>query len=311
MALTSLEIDGLVIVIFLAVVVAGLLLYLLRRLRGRRDKLLKELSGTPELAQDRAFNRIAMARREAEILSRAGTDVTNAQSLIAEAQGAFDTRQYDRAYERAQSAHEALVVARRSGPGPGAPLPSPTAPPPRSSVSPPPTSPPTPSSDPAAPRIPQNRAESQFQLRLLDQEYTDAAAAHPGAPATVAVGSILSQAHGAFDRGDFTEAFRLSLRGRRQLGGKVESLAPSGTNLAGYAATVSVAMEANPGDVAVQAADRAAGADRCPDCGYPTLPSDRFCRGCGQPRGATNCPVCQASRGPADTFCGVCGARFS
>ncbi|HYB79699.1 MAG TPA: hypothetical protein VEG66_08095 [Thermoplasmata archaeon] len=75
-------------------------------------------SDRPELRYDRAFNRIAMARREAELLASSGVDVSSANNLIAAAQGALDTHDLDRAYESAQSAHEALVAARRSGPLP-------------------------------------------------------------------------------------------------------------------------------------------------------------------------------------------------
>ena len=68
---------------------------------------------TPTIRQDRAFNRIAMARREAELLTSSGVDVASAQDLIAQAQGAFDHQDFDRAYVSAQSAHELLVAARR------------------------------------------------------------------------------------------------------------------------------------------------------------------------------------------------------
>ena len=73
---------------------------------------------SPEIRHDRAFNRIAMARREAELLASSGVDITSAQDLIAQAQGAFDNRDFDRAYVSAQSAHELLVAARRPRPLP-------------------------------------------------------------------------------------------------------------------------------------------------------------------------------------------------
>lgn len=173
-SLTSTEIIALVFVVVLAVIVVGLFVYLIRRLRSRRAKLLSDLEDRPQLNQDRAFNRLSMARREAGILAAQGVDVHRAQELIAESQGAFDTRQYDRSYRVAQSAHEALVNARQHGTmTPGAPLPSKgpaaSAPPdtsrlPSGATS---TSEPPPS---ATPPIPKNRAESQFQMRLLSDE---------------------------------------------------------------------------------------------------------------------------------------------
>lgn len=304
MELTSVEITALVLVVFLGAVVAGLLLYLIRRLRRRRDKLLTDLKSPPELAQDRAFNRIAMARRESEMLARTGADVGSARSLIAQAQGTFDTRNFDRAYEFAQSAHEALVVARRTGVGPGTAR-SPAAPSATAASPAPPSRP----NDPAIPPIPKNRAESQFQLRLLDQELVTAHERRPRQNATIAADSMRSQARAAFDRGDFTDAFRLSLKGRRQLGGTVEALAPSATTRTMDGATATDLLMSG-GDAGVTA-DRLTGADRCPDCGYPALPNDQYCRGCGRPRAPSVCPVCNAPRVSADTFCGRCGARFS
>jgi len=75
-------------------------------------------SRNPQVQHDRAFNRLAMARREAEILATSGVDVNSARSLIDAAQGAFDTGAFERAYESAQSAHELLVAARPHRPMP-------------------------------------------------------------------------------------------------------------------------------------------------------------------------------------------------
>ena len=72
----------------------------------------------PRIRNDRAFNRIAMAQREAEMLASSGVDVTPARNLIAQAQGQFDHRDFDHAYESAQSAHEVLVAARSRRPLP-------------------------------------------------------------------------------------------------------------------------------------------------------------------------------------------------
>ncbi len=309
--LSSLEIDAIVLVVVLGCVLAAILLYSLHRLHRRRDRLVRELQ-TPEVRHDRAYNRIAMARREADILERSGADVTEAREIIARAQGSFDTRNFERAYEYAQSAHEALVRVRQSGALRSG---SPSAP----SAAPTPVATPAPSvraSDPGAtplpdapPKIAKNRAESQFQLHLLDQELVAAKAARPGDGATAAADALRSQAQAAYDRADYTEAFRLGLRARRQLGGKVESLPAGG----GAPSPVPAAGGAGPdgGDEAGATADRIAGSSRCPACGYPVTADDRFCRGCGKPQAATACPVCAAPREPDDTFCGKCGARFT
>jgi predicted RNA-binding Zn-ribbon protein involved in translation (DUF1610 family) len=310
--LTSVELVVIPLVVILAIVVIGLLLYLMRRLRRKRDKLLNELKDAPELIQDRAFNRIAMARREAEILSRTGADVAAARTLIAQAQGAFDTRNYDRAYESAQSAHEALVNARRAGgtgllPTPPRAVP-PTSPEPVAAplASGATTSPPPRTTN--APPIPKNRVESQFQLRVLGEEIESARSSHrPGSKVQTAE-TMRQQAQAAFTSGEYTEAFRLALRGRRELGGALETL-PAAGHVSG-ASGESLGEPSGPLDVGA-VAERTASANRCPDCGNPMLADDAFCRGCGRPRADLKCPQCGASRGPKDTFCGRCGERYA
>lgn len=286
----------------LVVVVVAIFLVVLRRLRAKRDRILNELGAKPALVQDRAFNRLAMARREADILAPTGTDTTRARELIAQSQGAFDTHDFPRSYELAQSAHEALVHAHgRIGPlsaavprTPGMVGPAPAGAPTASS-SPPPVAP--------AP-LPRNRAESQFQLRLLDQEVVTARRERAKEASTLEAAQLQTQAQASFDRGEFTEAFRLALRARRSLGGKVEALAAPAR--IGGTSTFPEGPE-DPSD----AAERAAGANRCSNCGYPALPDDTFCRGCGTPRTASACAACGSPRATSDTFCGRCGAQFT
>jgi len=311
-SLTSTEIIALVFVVVLAVIVIGLFVYLIRRLRSRRAKLLSDLADRPQLNQDRAFNRLAMARREAGILAAQGVDVRRAQELIAESQGAFDTREYDRSYRVAQSAHEALVNARQQGARvAGGPLPSRG---PATTVSSRtqhllPTAGTLTDPLPAAtPAIPKNRAESQFQMRLLSDELAALGGARARDPAVAGANALRTQAQSAFDKGDYTEAFRLALRGRRTLGGTVESL-PAVPGVTGTAARASTNGNVTTPD-AVQTAESVAGSERCPDCGYPALAGDVFCRGCGRPRAPLTCPSCGAPRIGGETFCGRCGARF-
>lgn len=309
--LSSEALTAIVFVVVLAIIVVGLLLWMLQRLRARRTKILSELKDQPQLNQDRAFNRLAMARREAVILAGQGVDVHRAQELIAESQGAFDLRQYDRAYQVAQSAHEALVNARQQGPlAPSAPLPSKGIAPaagPLTMETGPASVPSTAAPVPAAAAIPKNRAESQFQIRLLGDELGGLPTRRAQDHAGVEAAALLNQASAAFDRGEFTEAFRLALRGRRTLGSTVESLPATGS-AAGVAGATSNGGPAPPDPA--QAAEATASAERCPDCGYPTLAGDAFCRGCGRPRTPLTCPSCGAPRGGDEPFCGQCGARF-
>lgn len=309
--LTSQQLSLIVIAVILGVIAIATLLFALQRLRRRKAQLLDELKNPPELASDRAFNRIAMARREADLLSRQGNDVGAARQRIAEAQAAFDGRHFERAYQSAQVAHESLVHARRAdaplptapnGPAPsGHPVPPSPAPvraptvEPTAGVSAPPTTLP----------IAKNRAESRFQLNLLDQELETARHARPDSPTLTGAADLGSRAHAAFDRSDFAEAFRLALKGRRALGGPVESL----PLVSGEAPSTARGNGEARRDATI-AAETVASATRCPDCGHPMLADDAFCRGCGRPRGVATCAKCGTARRPGDTFCGRCGAPF-
>jgi hypothetical protein len=293
----------LVVAVVLVVVVVGIALLTLNRIRRRKTQLLDELKHSPRLDADRAFNRVMMTRREEEIVARQGADTHRAREQIALAQSALDLRQFDRAYELATSAHESLVKARQ-GPIPGAPLPS--APPLPASLLPEPVGPGS-GSGAAAPSatvgIPRGRVESQFEMRLLDSDLEEARARRPTEPATLAGIEFQTKANAAFDVGDYSEAFRLALKGRRGLGGRVETVAPGPTSRSADTAPGAVDPSA--------AAESAASSARCPSCGYPVTPSDAFCRGCGTPRTPTVCSRCGAARAASDTFCGRCGERFN
>lgn len=305
-ALSSADILAIALGVLLVAILAGIGLFLLRRLRQRRDELKAGLSGRPDLIGDRAFNRIAMARRESEILSGRGASVGRATDLVVQAQAAFDARDFGRAYELAQSAHESLVSARMAGP----PIASATpAAPPRAAAgdilsS---TLEPFARSDPVptVAKIPKNRAESQFQIRILSTELEEARSTRPTADATTQAAASLAAAQAASDRADYTEAFRMALRGRKQVGGSVEAVAPA-PGRAGR----SPAAESATGDPAL-AAETVASAERCASCGQPILRGDTFCRGCGTPRAAPLCSRCGAPRHSADAFCGKCGAAFA
>jgi predicted RNA-binding Zn-ribbon protein involved in translation (DUF1610 family) len=295
-------------VILVAVVACILLaaggLYLRARLRLRSQQLRSELSARPAVVSDRAFNRIAMARREAQLLARQGVDVTASTALVGQAQASFDARDFGRAYELAQSAHETLVVARTGAPiRPSPPAartaPGPTVPTPAATPAPAP---------PPTPNIPKNRAESQFQLRVLTTELARARAANAKADATELAAASLAAGQAAYDRGEYTEAFRLALRGRRQIGSTIETLAPAPALRSGGTGAPADAGALATDPVAI--AEQAAASDRCPNCGQPMLAADTFCRGCGTPRRATTCPACGAPRSPTDGFCGKCGTPF-
>jgi hypothetical protein len=295
----------LVVAVVLVVVVVFVSMTYLSRYRARRLKEIREGPAGTSFGQDRAYNRIALARREADLLEAQGGDPERARQLITLAGQSLDRREVARAYDLAQSAHETLVTARR------VPLRARATPaaaegtPPADTVL---VGAVTAGKDPTPPPAPpnpvaKNRAEAQFQLRLFEEDLARATKRSPATPPDDVAKDTYVQASAAFARADYAEAFRLSLRGRRLVGGAVESLGlPARAATGAGGATV-------PADPA-RLAEEVAAAGRCAACGHPTVKGDGFCRGCGAPIGPTTCSKCGAPRLATDAFCGRCGLRY-
>jgi hypothetical protein len=298
----------LVVGVVLLAIVMLVSFHLLRRYRLRRLQDLRGDSAGPRAMSDRAYNRLALARREADVLAAQGGDVERARQLIDLSTRSLDAGSADRAYELAQAAHETLVKARQEPTLSRSPVPKPEA-----------SSPPLAAGRPTAggsaspdavgsapaPSVPRNRAEAQFQLRLFEEELAAAAKGAKDRTQVEGARELYVQAHAAFARADYAQAFRLALRGRRQVGGHIESLGPPpATPASGGGA--GVPPTADP----VESAERVAALERCPLCGHPAVAGDTFCRGCGAARTPANCSHCGAPRTAADAFCGRCGERY-
>ncbi len=301
---TTSEIEALVVGAVASAVLIGGAFYVLRRLRLRHLGS-RASASRPELASDRAYNRAAMARREADLLQAQGVDVSRARELLGLSDRSFQVREFDRAYELAQSAHETLVTLRQQRGG--------------AAARPPLTAPPVPATPPVAvprappedfplaaepngtaaelttTRPPKNKLESHFQLRLLESDL----AARGNSPDTTGARELFSQAQAAFGREEYTEALRLALKGRRQLGGAVETLGPTTATPSG-----------RPAPPGAPAPSRSTPEGRCAKCGRAIVAGDAFCRGCGTPYAAATCPKCGAPRTASDAFCGRCGQRY-
>jgi hypothetical protein len=293
-------------VLVVACVAIGLLAW--RGLARRRDQLRLEIDASKASVEERAFNRIHIGQSAADHLERSGVDVSGPRRLLDQASRSYDAGKHDDALALASSAHEAML--KQTSPSPPSP---PAAPPPVLSsraaatgpaVSSPPPGivpgmAPAPASDPSSSevppampgRLPKNKAESHFQLRLLDEELD--AGGPPGTAASTISGVrvLANDAHATYDRGDYTEALRLALKGRRNLGARLETLPPPSA-----APSTDAPADSAPGS-----------GDRCHQCGAPLRAGDKFCRGCGAAGGTGTCARCGDSLDPADQFCGRCG----
>jgi len=332
-------ITPLLLAVILVVFGVGIWLFVMRRLRTRRQKLSLELQESPSLVEDRAFNRIRIARSEAEILDRAGTPSARGKELVDRAQEAYDTRNFAAAVSLADSAHTTLLKARHS-------------PSPQNQSSIPATSIPIAGSQarlaptgasggasaasavvpggggsvalsglggaasltevetartPDPKGLPKNRAEAHFQLTVLDSEISRRKARSNRNGTSKEADGLRQQAQAAYDQEKYTEALTLALRGRRRLGTLVETLPPPSNG-----GPPSEGSGTSSSTDATDAAARASEGERCSTCGFPVAASDRFCRGCGSPRrGVANCPKCGVAGKPGDAFCGACGSPMT
>ena len=289
-----------VLVALLVAVCVGLGLKAWQLLQRRRDALRSEIDASKASVEERAFNRIQIGRSAADHLERNGADVAGPRHLLDQASKSYDAGRHDDALALASSAHEALLKRSASAGSPGA---VPVAAPPADSspepsivppMGPPPVTDPSSDSPGAAPgRLPRNKAESHFQIRLLDEELT-AGGPVGTTPSTVrGVTTIASEAHASYDRGDFTEALRIALKGRRTLGARLETLPPP-----------TIAPASDPSSIS----GPGVGADRCAQCGQPLRTGDKFCRGCGAALTEAKCARCGDPLEGSDQFCGRCGA---
>jgi RNA polymerase subunit RPABC4/transcription elongation factor Spt4 len=302
------------VALILIVAVGGLFLLARRKLKARIAELREQTDGPVEFSDDRSYNLLRIARAEAETLKRQGVDVKVPEARLEDAEAAMRRRNYDLAAADARRAHELLVGLRAHPvplPGTGmvaASSPSRSMTPPTPARTPldptnEPSEPPEGVSVPDAPPVPRlakNRAESRFQISLLNEELATAGTSRPN-DAAVAEGKVASaEAQSAYDRTEYTEALRLALRGRRKLGARIESLPPPNTRI-----------PPTPPALAPVALGAPAGMAPCVQCGRPLKASDRFCRGCGTPRAPTACPSCGTAVDEGDRFCPACGATVA
>ncbi|HXQ93978.1 MAG TPA: hypothetical protein VN864_02260, partial [Thermoplasmata archaeon] len=203
----------------------GLYYILSRRLKARLAQIRESIGESPNFADDRAHNLVVLARSEAAALKRVGADVHVAETALDDAEGALKRGEYDDATRSARRAHELLLAQKAAG-SPLLLAPAPSRSMPKSS----PASDPTPrtnrSPDPVAPgdgtgeagsppRLAKNRAESRFQIGLLNEEIGSSAPESRGSPGIAEAKNGSAEAQAAYDRADYTEALRLALRARR------------------------------------------------------------------------------------------------
>jgi hypothetical protein len=253
---------------------------------------------------DRAFNEIRIVEAGAAHLDRQGYDVSSARQLLRESKTALERRDPGLALRKVESARTVLHNLRGQGAPPHLPSSTTAAPgglvygselPPSRSRPPPPEE-----EVPPAAKIPAHQAESRFALAMLNQDLDASAKSRGTEPAFLTATETRDQAQAAFAAGQYKDSFALALKGRRQLGGRVEAIGPS--------PPIQGSTPAHDPELSASPDGNSPAAIPCPQCGKPVPARDRFCRACGATTDVARCPRCRATLLPNDAFCGACGA---
>ena len=290
--------------------------YVFHRLRLRRRDLAARTE-SPSSEEDRAFNAIRLARAGADRMAEEGYDVDTIRQLVAEAVAAERRRDSASALQFATQARESLVTLRSNpfpsagglGAGADARAAHETSPPDSELLGsgggwagPAPAVPSGSSEEPPRAKLPPHQVEARFAISALERDLGGTAPA-PANGTRGEAAEYLGQARSAYARADYSEAWRLALRGRRRIGGPVESVTlsfPRPDRPASSPAEVPPAGERGP--------DEISGAAICSSCGRRNGPADRFCRGCGRSLGPLACARCGVPNSAEDRYCGGCGA---
>ena len=340
--------EGQIIGITLAIITVALFsIWVLRVLSLRRKRFLKELeAGTSESGEDAAHNQILTTRAVLKRLESQGEDVTAAKAILKQAQGKLEAGRYAQALQLAREARNSMAPRATSAPVtsrvrvPASPrkvekeelLYRDIAEGSRGGAKPAAGSPAgasmeetdIPESDgsgnpPSIPElrkgVPKNQLESRFEINVLEESLEKT-----GEGSFAEARKLLTLAQRSFDRGDYSDALRLAMRGRKIVGTGTEetiSLSPATVvETPPDAPLPSAARSSAPPVVKDVVPEPGTGEARpvlmrCSRCGRENPVTNKFCRGCGKPLAEPLCPRCQKPVSPDDAFCGVCGAPIS
>jgi hypothetical protein len=321
-SLNSTAIAALVVATILVATLVLFIVFIIRRSRERRRKLTDDLAADRDVVKDRAYNALRLASAEAVVLERDGVDINAPRGLITQAEGVLQRGDPYHALTLARQAQESLVRLRRvtesfqvavatgadgGSEGEAEPMPEPAplrAPSAGGSESSPD---PWGAGAPTAPTLQTKPVEARFQIKLLTEELEEAERQGSARPEQEEAAGLLAEAQAALEAGNPTEALRLALKGRRRVGGHVESLPPTLPPVPPATPPAAV-PDGGPATPPALPTPSAAGPRPCPRCGKPSKTSDLFCRACGAPVASAQCPRCQAPLEPDDRFCPRCGA---
>ena len=292
MADTTTNIIAVVLVIVMIAVT-----WLELRVMRRRSKARKQRAASrPEELQDEAHNALVTTRAIASTLSeRGGIRSDEVDSLLREAQTAYNRRNYRVAIDVTRRAKDRLVSLRseQTAHGDLAKLESM-----RADSAPEETT----TKELLQKEYPPNLAQSRFAISVAEASIESGAAS--GRDVTQAR-TLLDTARARYDAQDYSAALSVARQADKSAKGEAVAVTPPAVSVSVPAVSAPAAIETpRPGPVAVPVGSV------CPSCGAPMKPDDAFCRKCGTRVVLTNCPNCGASLLADDAFCRKCGTRL-
>ena len=279
-----------VVLVFVMIAVTWLELRVLRRRsKARRDRSQRR----PEELRDEAHNALITTRAIASTLAeRGGLRNDEVDSMLREAQLAYDRRNYRVTLDLTTRVKERLVALRgaQAAQGDAAKLDAISS----FAASDEPTT-----KEVLQKQYPPNLIQSRFAISVAEASIEEAEAAGRDVSAAR---SLLTAARVRFDGEDYGGALSVARQAEKSAKGETATQPVPPTIPAPVASPSPEASTPKPPAILVGSA--------CPSCGAPMKPDDAFCRKCGTRVVLTNCPSCGASLLPDDIFCRKCGTRL-
>lgn len=153
-------------------------------------------------------------------------------------------------------------------------------------------------------KLPKNYMESKFMICAVRDYIAEAEKA--GKDTSIAKDHLKS-ASDSFDKEDYTEALKMSLRARKVMEGQHPSETASPAK---QVSRESIGLQRIEASKPARASEHD-NASKCPNCGSRADEDDTFCRKCGTKIvQKLKCPSCGTESKEGDVFCRKCGAQL-
>lgn len=282
-----------VVLVFVMIVVTWFeLRYLRRRSKSRKQKE----ASRPEELQDEAHNALLTTRAIASTLAEhGGVRSDDVDSVLREAQMAYNRRNYRVAIDLTKRAKDRLVTLRSQQAAQGDIAKLDSIPPDSESEE-------TTTKEILQKEYPPNLVPSKFAISVAESSVEVGVASGRD---VVQARALLVSAKARYDAKDYSGALTVARQAEKAAkGGPVSAAVPSPPSPVPAETPLVAATPIPPTPAAV------AVGSACPSCGAPMKPDDAFCRKCGTRVVLTNCPTCRAPLLADDAFCRKCGTRI-